>query len=301
MVKSFTIDELLQKGIDMLDRGDFSNPLLDVQILLCYVLNVDKIYIYTHRNRLVDSQTVDNFLKLVKKRKEGYPIQYIVKKQEFMGLDFFVDEGVLIPRPDTEVLVESIIGIVNKGHFSKKDVIRIVDIGTGSGAITLSLAYYIENSLVYSVDISDRAIEIATKNCKRLGLENRVKFLQGDLLEPLMGLNLQGNVDIIVSNPPYIPSYDIQSLQREVSIYEPRIALDGGVDGLQYYRRIAYKSIDYLTEDGLLAFEIGYNQGDSVETILEEKGCFNDIQIVKDLSGHDRVVLAFKGGKICSY
>lgn len=286
-----TVEQLLKKGIEILQEGDLSNPFLDAQLLLCYALNVDKIYIYTQKDRQVNEENVDNFLRLVDKRKSGYPLQYIIRKQEFMGLDFFVKEGVLVPRPDTEILVETVINIVEKGQFKDKDELKIVDIGAGSGAITLSLAHYIKNAFVYSVDISEEALKVAKKNCDNMNLQDRVKFLQGDLLNPLKEYNLLKNIDIIVSNPPYIPSKDIEDLQTEVSKYEPRLALDGGEDGLKYYRRIIEQSTDYLVDGGLLAFEIGYDQGKEVSELLRQNKNFEDIRVIKDLAGHDRVVV----------
>lgn len=295
MVNNLTIAQALKKGMEILEEGDFSNPLLELQLLLCYTLNVDKIYIYTHRDQKIDRVAVDKFLSLVKKRSEGYPLQYILKKQEFMGLDFYIEEGVLIPRPDTEILVEAVIDIVKTGYFKERNRINIVDIGTGSGVITLSLAYYIKNSFVYSIDISEKALTVAIDNCRRFRLQDKVKFVKGSLLNPLKEFNLENSIDIIVSNPPYIPSNEIQLLQSEVSKYEPRTALDGGMDGLDFYRNIIIQSKDYLVSGGLIAFEIGYNQGNQVKGLLNDRGYFKDIKIIKDLSGHDRVVVAYKG------
>jgi len=291
--EGLTIAELLQKSVDMLGKGDYNNPLLDAQLLLCYTLNVDKIYIYTHRNESVDEETVDKFLKLIEIRSKGYPLQYILGTQEFMGLEFTVKEGVLIPRPDTEILVEHLIDVVKSGYFSDECSINIVDIGSGSGAISLSLAHYLDNAYIYSVDISDVALEVTDINRKKLNLESKVSLLKGNLLEPLELLDLKGSIHIIVSNPPYIPSREIETLQREVSEYEPRLALDGGDDGLDFYREIIYKSIPYLYEKAILAFEIGYDQGEEVKKLLNESGHFKRVEIKKDLSGHDRVVLGF--------
>ena len=293
MVEALTINELLKKGIDLLGKGDFLNPLLDAQLLLCHVLNVDKIYIYTQGKEEVSQEAVDKFLKLINLRKQRYPLQYILGSQEFMGLDFYVGEGVLIPRPDTEILVESIIDIVKEDPFHNYKKINIVDIGTGSGAITLSLAHYIKNSFVYSIDISPRALDIAKNNAKRLNLEEKVCFLEGNLFSPIAFLNLDNKIDIIVSNPPYIPSEEIDRLQREVSTYEPRLALDGGIDGLDYYRQITKEATRYLSKNGILAFEIGHNQGEEVKELLIKQG-FSNVKIIKDLPGKDRVVVGIK-------
>lgn len=294
MVKKLTISELLKKGIECLGEGDYLNPLLDAQILLMFLLDVDKVYLYTHGNDTVEEETMNEFMKLIEIRKNRYPIQYIVGKQEFMGLDFKVREGVLVPRPDTEVLVEKIIDIVNGGYFREKDFINIVDIGTGSGAITLSLAHYIKNASLYSVDISKTALEVAKENAKLLLLEDRVKFLNGSLLEPLYEEKLQGKVDIIVSNPPYIPTKTIEELQIEVSTYEPKLALDGGEDGLDFYRLIVDGSDEFLSENGIIAFEIGHDQGRDVSELLHRNGKFKTVDIIPDLSGLDRVVIGQK-------
>lgn len=302
MVESYTIGELINKGVEILGEGEYNNPLLESRLLLCHVINVDKLYTYTHKNQVVDNCFVDKFLKLIYKRKSGYPIQYILGKQEFMGIDFYVKEGVLIPRPDTEILVEYIIDLVKSKYFGDKDIIKIADLGTGSGAITLSLAYYLKDVHVYSVDVSDTALEVAAENAKRLGLESKVTLLKGDLFEPLDDLGLHNSIDIIVSNPPYIPTKDISELQKEVAEYEPRLALDGGEDGLDFYRRIVNECGKYLSSDGILAVEIGYDQGQAVKELLENaqnqaayfnRSDRNSIICLKDLAGHDRVVVGF--------
>lgn len=291
MVSSCTIADLLKKGIELLDKGEYNNPLLDSQLLLCHVLNVDKIYTYTHKDEVVDDSSVDKFLELINKRKSGYPIQYILGKQEFMGLEFKVEEGVLIPRPDTEILVEYIIELVKNGYFKDKKAINILDIGSGSGAITLSLAYYLEDVHIYSVDISPIALKVSKENAARLGLESKVTFLKGDLFEPLGKMKLYNHFDIIVSNPPYIPTKDILDLQKEVAEYEPKLALDGGIDGLDYYRRIINESSEYIAKNGVMALEIGYDQGEAVKELMQSN--FFNCKIIKDLAGHDRVVVGF--------
>ncbi len=291
MVEKFTISSLLEKGIELLGKGDYFNPLLDAQILLMHLLDVDKIYLYTHNDEIVKEKVVEEFLELIDLRKKRYPLQYIIGKQEFMGLDFKVKEGVLVPRPDTEVLVEKIIDIVNSGYFKDKENINIVDIGTGSGAITLSLAHFLKNAFVYSVDISDIALSVAKENAKLHDLENQVKFLNGSLFEPLNDENLEGKVDILVSNPPYIPTKIIEELQTEVSTYEPKLALDGGADGLDFYRDIINKSNSFMSKISIIAFEIGHDQAGALKNLLEKNGNFENITIVTDFSGLDRVII----------
>ena len=287
----FTISSLLKNSIEVLGEGDYFNPLLDAQILLMHLLDVDKIYLYTHKGEVIDEEIVEKYLKLIDLRKSRYPLQYIIGTQEFMGLDFKVTEGVLIPRPDTEVLIENILDIVSDGYFKDKETINIVDIGTGSGAITLSLAHFISNSSVYSVDISAEALCIAKENAENLSLKHKVKFLSGSLLEPLHAENLEGKIDILVSNPPYIPTEVIENLQTEVSTYEPKLALDGGLDGLDFYRNIIDGATSFMSRRSIIAFEIGHDQGQSVKDLLIQNGNFKDIRVIADLSGHNRVII----------
>lgn len=256
-------------------------------LILSNLLNVDKSYIFTYGDREIDDSIGEEFLALIEKRAKGYPIHYIFGQREFMGLDFLLEEGVLIPRPDTETLVEYIIDYVKKGY--KDDEINILDIGFGSGAISLSLAYYLKNTYVYGIDISHIAFKIANKNKERLNISN-TKFYKGDLFEALKEKECDEFFTIITSNPPYIKRDVIDTLEIQVKDFEPKLALDGGVDGLDFYRKITSKSKKYLKKGGLLIYEIGYDQGKSVKDILISNG-FKEIKIIKDLQGHDRVAL----------
>lgn len=259
-------------------------------LILSELLNEDKSYIFTYGDREISDSIGRDFLRLTEKRLRGYPIQYILGHREFMGLDFLVEEGVLIPRGDTETLVEYIIKYINE-KYSEKPV-NILDLGFGSGAISLSLAYYCKRANVYGVDISDQAYKLANKNKARLGLDN-VVFLKGDLFQALEHNNINTSFNIIVSNPPYIESDEISTLDIGVRDYEPRLALDGGEDGLDFYREISSKASAYLVDNGLLIYEIGYRQAEDVKEIML-KNDFRDINVIKDLSGNHRVVMGFK-------
>lgn len=272
------INDLLRKS---------QNDLLDSILVLCKLLNVDKSYIYTYGDEEVSIGVVDKFLGLMKKRSLGYPIQYILGEKEFMGLDFYLEEGVLVPRPDTEVLVEHILKYIKIKY--KQKGINILDLGIGSGAISLSIANYCRNTQVFGVDISDVAIKVANINKGRFNLSN-VNFYKGDLFNALKGLNMERKFHIIASNPPYIPRKDIEDLDIQVKDFEPRLALDGGADGLDFYRRITPNSKEFLQDDGLLIYEIGYDQGESVKDILIKEG-FKEVTIIGDLQGLDRVVI----------
>lgn len=259
-------------------------------LILCKLLDVDKSYIYTYGDVEVSPCIVDKFLELMTKRLSGYPIQYILGEWEFMGLDFYLEEGVLVPRPDTEVLVEYIIGYIKEKYNDIR--LNVLDLGVGSGAISLSIANYCKNALVYGVDISDIAIKVANINKDRLNLSN-VNFFKGNLFEALEDMDLKGKFQIIASNPPYISKDEIEKLHTTVKDFEPRLALDGGVDGLDFYKKITPISKEFLIDNGLLIYEIGFEQGTEVSDILISEG-FNNITILKDLQGLDRVVLGIK-------
>lgn len=261
-------------------------PRLDVEILLQKALGgVDRLYIHLNLSEELEIEQEEIFLRFIEERLKGRPIAYIVNNREFMGLDFYVKEGVLIPRPDTEILVEEIIELCKD-----KDDLDILDIGTGSGAITVSLAKYIEKSRLTSLDISEIALEIAKKNAKSNGVIDKINFIKSDLFQQIVGTNLK--FDIIVSNPPYIRKRDIDELHTQVKDYEPYNALEGGIDGLDFYRNITEQSKNYLKPGGILAYEVGHDQAEEVVKIMQNNG-YNKIYIKKDLQGIDRVVIGF--------
>ncbi|MCF6461191.1 peptide chain release factor N(5)-glutamine methyltransferase [Clostridium sp. Cult3] len=281
------INSLLKRGVEIIGDRKYSNPQLEATLVLCKLLDVDKVYIYTHGKDRVSQQIVDKFLKLMGKRATGYPIQYILKEKEFMGLEFYIEEGVLIPRPDTEILVEYVLDYIDERYQDQP--INFLDLGIGSGAIALSVAYYRRNVKVYGVDIEDIPLKVGHINKERFKLDN-VNLYKGDLFGGIEGLDLEEKLHIIASNPPYIPKGEIENLQGEVKDYEPIDALAGGEDGLDFYREIIPKSKKYLQPEGLLIFEIGFDQGSRVKDIFIEEG-FQGIQILKDLQGLDRVIL----------
>ncbi|MBF8983745.1 peptide chain release factor N(5)-glutamine methyltransferase [Lutibacter sp. B2] len=283
-----TIEEALKQAVSQMEKTTIRTPLLDAEVLLCHILQINRLYLFLNRKNHLTEEQYDAYTEFVEKRIAGVPVQYIINKQEFMALDFYVEEGVLIPRPDTEILVEYIIDWMKAKKTNEE--INIADLGVGSGAITVSLAKYIPNAKLYGVDISQKALDIATKNAK--ANEVQITFVKGDLLEPLKELKLKGKLDVLVSNPPYIPKKDIDGLQIEVSKYEPRLALDGGEDGLNFYRRIVDEGYIYSKKGGLIALEVGHDQADDVVGLLKAKEVYTNIQKIKDLSGIERVVVA---------
>ena len=286
-----TIRDIIIKYTDEFSKISDS-PRLDIEVMLMKVLgDVDKLYLHMNLNKDLRQEKLDEIEKMAEERKSGRPIAYIVGNREFMGLDFYVQEGVLIPRPDTETLVDEIIRICSEEEYKQKDRIDILDIGTGSGAITVSLAYYIKNSFVKSFDISDIALEIGAKNAATNSVEDRTEFIKSDVFSALEG---EGEIlDIIVSNPPYIRKDVIPTLHTQVKDYEPYNALEGGEDGLDFYRSITEGSVKYLKKGGILAYEVGHDQAEDVSNIMKNCG-YEKIYTKKDLPGIDRVVIGTK-------
>lgn len=277
-----TVGELLKKGYEILKSVGIESYQLDAELLLGKVVEKDRLFILLNRDYKVNFAEIGEYLQLINKRKNKMPIKYMIGECEFMGLPFSVKEGVLIPRPDTEILVETAIEEIKKNSFK-----TICDVCCGSGIIGISVAKFIDNVKVRCSDISDVAYEVTGENIKRLGLENRVKVEKGDLLKNF--INRNEKFDIIVSNPPYIKEDVIETLMEDVKNYEPYEALSGGEDGLDFYRDITEQSLGLLRNNGMILFEIGYNQGESVRGILKENG-FKEVICIKDLAGKDRVV-----------
>lgn len=280
-----TVQEILQKAYKELKESYIESYMLDSQLILAHVLKTDKLSIILNREKQITDYEAEEYLKLVKLRKNRMPVKYITGECEFMGLKFYVSLGVLIPRPDTEVLVESVID-----DIKKQDYRVICDLCCGSGAIGLSIAKLIQHTNVYLYDISDTAIEVTEKNASGLQVSERVEVIKSDLLDEAIKNNKK--FQAIVSNPPYIKDNEIPDLMRDVTEYEPHIALAGGKDGLDFYRKITRESVTLLEKGGLLAFEIGFDQGEEVSNILKSYG-FRNIGCLKDLAGHDRVVKGF--------
>lgn len=277
------IGSLINLSTKMLNSKNIDTARLDSQLILGKVLNKDKIYLIVNSNEEVEEKDKEEFLKLINKRMENMPVRYILGEVDFMGLDFYIEEGVLIPRSDTEVLVEEVLKIIDKDKE-----LKVCDLCSGSGAIGISLAHYRKNIMVDLIDFYEKPEKISKKNIVRNNLENKVKFIKSDLLkEPIKELK---KYDIIVSNPPYIKEDVIDTLMNDVKNYEPRTALSGGDSGLIFYERIVEESKKALKENGILAFEIGYDQGVSVSNIMKNSG-YIDINVVKDLAGLDRVVI----------
>lgn len=271
------IRKLLKNGIEKLNKYDIEEANFKAKILLSYQMGVKTEYLSIHIDEEIDCEIEEKFYEKIDEIITGKPIQYITNLQGFYGLDFYVDENVLIPQPDTEILVEEVIGIAKKNKSKPK----VLDICTGSGAIAVSIAKNLDGE-IWASDISKNALRIAKKNTENN--EAEIKFVESDMFE-----KIEGKFDIIVSNPPYIETQTIENLPEEVK-NEPKLALDGGEDGLDFYRILADKSRAHLEKGGTLAVEIGYNQKEEVMKLFEKYG-FVDIYCKKDFGNNDRIVV----------
>lgn len=273
-----TYAEAYKHGVRMLEEAEVLEAALDARLLLEYVCNTDRNTLLVHGNREVTEAEVCRYQEVLATRAKRIPIQQIMGVQDFMGLEFTVNEHVLIPRQDTEILVEEVLKHLHDG-------MRILDMCTGSGCILVSLLYYSNDCSGVGADISEEALAVARGNAGKLLPEGKdVEFLHSDLFE-----TVSGKFEIIVSNPPYIRPDVIETLMPEVKEHEPMLALDGGMDGLDFYREIVRTGKEYLTGGGMLFFEIGYDQGEDVKTLMEQAG-FEDVNVVQDYAGLDRVV-----------
>lgn len=278
-----------------------TTPKLDVEVILSHILGYDdRIQIMMNYDKIISDKEYKLFLDLIEKRVKSVPIAYIINKKEFMGYDFYVDENVLIPRPDTEIIVEELLNITTD-YLNKSNKINILDMCVGSGAIILSTAKNILESSIsdfekcyfWGVDISENALDIANINKKHLFTNytqtDNIKLIKSDLFTSKKLDYLKSNIDIIVSNPPYIADEIIATLSPDVKNYEPILALSGGDDGMDFYNRIIEDSINYLKYGGILIFESGHDQAEKISSKMIEFG-FEDIYIKKDLQGFDRLV-----------
>ena len=281
----WTISSLLNWTVNYFKSKNIESARLDAEVLLSHILGQERIYLYVHFDEPMEKAELSKFREYVKKRAQHMPVAYIIGEKEFMGLPFKVTPDTLIPRPDTEILVENVLA-----NADKQEAVKIADIGTGSGAIILSLLANLPKAQGKTVDIVAKAVEVAKENAQSLQVADRCEFFVGDLFAPFAESG--DKFDIIVSNPPYIPQKDIATLEADVRAYEPVSALTDGGDGLSYYRRLLAEGKRYLKENGFIALEIGIHQAQAVKRIALDNG-WRNIKIIKDYAGIDRVVLAW--------
>ncbi len=284
----WTVLKLLKWTTAYFKSHHLDQPRVDAEVLLGHALGVRRVDLYIQYDRPLESKELAFFKDMVQRRIRREPSAYIVGEKGFWSLDLAVTRDVLIPRPETELLVEAALALIPQEPFPRP--FRVLDLGTGSGAIVLALAKERTGHQFHALDHSRKALNVASNNAMRHGLQGAITFLQSDWFDALP--NQLGWFDIIVSNPPYVPSSDFQRLAPEVSLYEPRAALDGGVDGLDAIRVIVKNAPAYLTPGGCLLLEMGYNQHASVESLIRACGAYTDLAVIKDYGGHHRVIRA---------
>jgi len=259
-------------------------------LLLCHVLQIDRTHLLTKAQKEIDEPSYHRYLELVERRAAGEPLQYITGHQEFYGLDFIVTPEVLIPRPETEFLVERVVEIAKE--LSEESPL-IADVGTGSGCVAVAVAVHIPRARVIATDISEAAIEVARRNAERLGVIDRVQFLIGDLLKPFAERRLQDAIGVLASNPPYVDRDESKLIQRGVRNWEPHAALFGGAGGLEFHRRLITDGFEYAKPGGYLAFEIGYGQLDAISEMIAESP-WKLVDVTRDLQGIPRTLTVRK-------
>lgn len=271
------IKEALIEGRDFLKNLEYTDPIYETRKILAEILNKDLSYLVSHDNEELPASVEKKYFDILKKRQEGLPLQYILGREDFYGSTFAVLEGVLIPRQDTEISVEVILKILKENNINK-----MLEIGCGTGIVSITVDLESKRQMdVTALDISPYAIKNTTINKKNL--KSNIKILKSDLFD-----KVSGKFDLIYSNPPYIKSSEIENLQLEVKDHEPRLALDGGIDGLYFYREIIKEAPNYLNNNGFLVFEIGYDEGEDISLIMEKNF---DTKIYKDLNNLDRVIV----------
>jgi release factor glutamine methyltransferase len=284
--------ELLRWSMDTLRDHQIANPRLNAELLFATSLNLSREELYARLHRELKEGEKGALERLIQRRISGEPLQYILGRQEFWSINFKVDSRVLIPRPETELLVEQSLSILSETCL--KRIPSALEIGTGSGAIAIALAKEVKDIFLVATDISRDALVLAKENAKSAGVEHQIEFVNGDLFDPLRPSRKKKPFDLILSNPPYIIRREISTLAKEVKDYEPTVALDGGEDGLAFYRRIIPEAPGYLQPGGWLLLEVALGQGPDVSELIEEEGSFFKPECIPDLSRIGRVVKAQK-------
>jgi release factor glutamine methyltransferase len=282
-----TLAEAVNKASKQLLDAGITNYRLDAEVLLCHTLARDRAWLLTHIQEPLSDEHRRIFEQKIDRRVQREPLQYVTGNQEFWGLDFAVTRDVLIPRPETELIIEAVLGLVKKDQAS-----TIIDLCTGSGCIAVSLVKELSAARIFATDKSGKALDVARENAQKHGVTDRIRFLEGDLFAPLIDLDIFGQADIIVSNPPYIPSGDYGTLQVEVRDFEPKIALIAGPDGTEVHQRILHEAPRFLKDKGHLIIEIGIGQSDGLVRRIREIGAFPELTVLKDLAGIERVIVA---------
>lgn len=294
LTSAMQLRDALQSGLKRLQGHNVPSANLAAELLLMHVLQQDRSYLYTRSNHELSTEQLAHYMELIGERCTGKPTQYITGHQEFWGLDFEVTPAVLIPRPETEHIIEAVLGLISRESLSKEEKFRIADVGTGSGCIPIALATELPNAQLFAIDISPAALKVAAGNARRLGVKDRVEFYESDLLSCLLEAGLMGTFDFVVSNPPYVGHDEIDEVQHEVREFEPRLAWGDLAQGEEIYARLFPQALQLLKPGGSVAVEIGYNKKDAVLRLLGQG--WQQQEVSPDLAGIPRVIIAQKAG-----
>jgi release factor glutamine methyltransferase len=285
-----TLAEAINSAAITLSTAGITNARLDAEVLLSHSIRKDRVWLITHRDDVLDDEKRRDFDEAIRRRTKREPLQHIIGNQEFWGLEFKVTPDVLIPRPETEFIIEAALAIVQ----DRNRPVRIIDLCTGSGCIAVSLAKELTAAHVIATDASEKSLAVARENARNHSVADRIRFLEGDLFEPLEELDIRGQIDIIVSNPPYVRESDLPALQSEVKDYEPLMALIAGPEGTEIAQRIIKHATEYLKKTGALIMEMGLGQAGALTRMTEATGAYSKPEVLKDLAGIDRVIVAKK-------
>jgi len=288
--KTWTIQSLLKVSTDYLKQKDIENPRLDAEVLLAFQLNMDRVSLYLSFDKPLGEKEISGYRNLIKRRVLREPLQYITGVQEFWSLSFKVNPNVLIPRPESELLVSQAIAKAKSNSSQNNDALKILDLGTGSGVLAVSIARELSSAQVWATDISSDALKLAVENADRHGVSGNIQFRQGDLLDPLKDEGI--SFDIIMSNPPYVASDEFQDLSLEITNFEPRTALDGREGGMYYIEKIVSEGQRYLNKGGWLMIEMAPNQTENALAMLAQTGAYEEKGRIKDYADLYRVVEA---------
>jgi release factor glutamine methyltransferase len=286
---SATVGAALREGVQKLERANVPSAPLAAELLLMHALNRDRTFLYAHPEAQIDPAQLEKFDSQIKKRAAGTPTQYLTGHQEFWGMDFEVTPDVLIPRPETEHVIE--VALSRIGESRRNNPLRIADVGTGSGCIAVALAKEFPNAEIFATDISSKALAVAKRNATRHNFANRITFTECNLLE---GIPQQPQLNLIVSNPPYVARKDAPSLPTDVREHEPELALFAGEDGMEIYPRLIAQAKTHLAEGGLLVLELGAGLFEPVSDLLEARSSWTRVSATQDLAGIVRVISAFR-------
>jgi release factor glutamine methyltransferase len=289
-METWTIKRLLEWISGYFESSGVDAPRLSAELLLCHVLGLERIQLYTLYDTVVSAADLATLRAMVKRAAAHEPVAYLVGRCEFYSLPLTITPDCLIPRPETEQLVERAVDFLRRRPSPQ----RVLDVCTGSGCIAAAIAKNVPGATLVATDLCDKALSVAAANLDKLGLTDRVQLLGGDLFDAILSGLDETRFDLVVSNPPYVSDAEFAALDKNVKDYEPAMALRGGVDGLDVYRRLVAQVGDYLVPDGALMLEIGYEQGDAVRQLLREAGLFAETVIEKDFAKHDRVAIAKK-------